>query len=162
MRKSRIIQSGAVYHVVAKANRSEFIFNSKSIKKMFLNLLMRAKKKHPFRLIHFCIMSSHIHLLIKPLPGTDLSKLMQWVLSVFALKFNKIFGYKGHVWYDRFKSTVVLTLKQFLNTFKYISENPVKAGLCRRPEEYAFSGLRYIHQYKLSGNKLLEKLYLKT
>ena len=95
-------------------------------------------------------MSNHIHLLIEPSPGTNLSRLMQWILSAFALKFNRIFGYHGHVWYDRFKSTIVRSLKQFIRTFVYISENPVKALLCRHPAEYAFSGLKYICEKKYS------------
>ena len=49
MRKARIIQQGATYHVVAKANRGEFILNSDDMKEMFLSVLEAAKKKIQFQ-----------------------------------------------------------------------------------------------------------------
>ena len=151
MRKSRIIQPGATYHVVAKTNRGEFIFNSDEIKEMFLSVLEKAKEKYRFKLIHFCIMNNHIHLLVKPFPGTNLSKLMQWILSVFAVRFNKMLNQFGHVWYDRFKSNIIQNYRQMANTFRYISNNPVKAGICIDSGNYAYCGLYEIkhQQYRL-------------
>ncbi len=144
MRKTREIYNGAIYHVSAKANRGEFILDSPEIKEMFINILKRAKKKYSFKLKHFCIMNNHIHLLIEPAINTSLSRIMQWILSVFAVKFNKVSGYHGHVWYDRFKSKVIKRIIQYINTFNYISNNPVKAELCQNSTDYKYSGLRYI------------------
>ena len=141
MRKARIIQQGATYHVVAKTNRGEFILHSDEMKELFLSILKAAKKKFSFKLKHFCIMSNHIHMLLEPAPETSLSKLMQWILSVFAIRFNRIFGQIGHVWYDRFKSNVIISFHHLVNTFQYISENPVKAGICKNAGDYHYSGL---------------------
>ena len=141
MRKARIIEQGATYHVVAKTNRGEFILNSDEMKEMFLSIMERAKRKFDFKIKHFCIMSNHIHLLLEPAPGTSLSKLMQWILSVFAIRFNRRYGLTGHVWYDRFKSTIIRSFKQLINTFQYISDNPVKAGICQNAKDYAYGGL---------------------
>ncbi len=154
MRKIREKVDGAVYHIVAKANRSEFILENRQVKQMFLNLLKKALKKYPCQLNHFCIMSNHVHILLEPLNGTDISRLMQWLLSIFAVRFNRMYGLKGHVWYDRFKSTVVKTLEQFRNTYRYISDNPVKAGLSTSPEDYAFSGLHWIDLRMRSVKKI--------
>lgn len=148
MRKPREKCIGAVYHVVARANRGEFILNTSGMKNIFLEVLLRAKRKFPFKLKHFCIMSNHIHLLIEPALKTDLSKLMQWVLSVFALKFNRLYHQKGHVWYDRFKSKIIKSFNQFVLTFEYITENPVKAKICDNALFYRFGGLHYIRQKK--------------
>ena len=150
MRRPRIIQQGATYHIVAKSNRGEFIFNSNEIKEMFLSILKSAKKRFSFKLLHFCIMSNHIHLLLEPTNGTNLSKLMQWVLSVFAIRFNKIFGQKGHVWYDRFKSTIIRSFLHFTQTYQYISNNPVKAGLCNDSRDYAYGGLYELEKGRFS------------
>ncbi len=146
MRKTREINNGAIYHVVARANRGEFILDSPSSKEMFINVLKRAKEKYPFKLKHFCIMSNHIHLLIEPVSNTRLSKLMQWILSVFAVKINKYFGLKGHVWYDRFKSKIIKGCNQYITTFKYISNNPVKALMCDNSHDYKYSGLKFIYK----------------
>jgi hypothetical protein len=68
---------------------------------------------------------------------------MQWILSVFALQYNKLYSYKGHVWYDRFKSKVIKTLQQLINTFLYIANNPVRAGLTNHPLEFVYNGMSF-------------------
>jgi putative transposase len=144
MRKPRFLIAGAEYHVVARANRREFIFNTPRLKDLFLDIVRRAKRKYAFTIRNFCIMSNHIHFLIRPGEGENLSRIMQWILSVFAASFNRIFGYLGHVWHDRFKSVVVATLRQFIAAFAYIADNPVKAGIVRRPSDYHHNGVRHI------------------
>ncbi len=52
-------------------------------------------------------MGNHFHLIIRPQKNENLSRIMQWILSVFALKFNRLFTYSGHVWYDRFTSKII-------------------------------------------------------
>ena len=148
MRKTREKYSGAIYHVVAKANYGEFIFDDDFFKELFLEDLRRVKKKYQFRLKHYCIMSNHIHLMIQTEGNTDISELMKWLLSVFAKQFNKIIGKNGHVWYDRFKSKIVKMIKQYVATFHYISNNPVTAGMCTKAEEYQFSALHKIKKNK--------------
>ena len=113
MRLKRILIDQASYHVYARSNRQEFIFEKDCIKEMFIQVLKEARKKYNFHIDNFCIMSNHIHLIIKPLGKCSLSKIMQWILSKFAVLFNKFYGYHGHVWYDRFKSKIIESLLQF-------------------------------------------------
>ncbi len=89
-------------------------------------------------------MSNHVHLVIQPHPSEDISKIMQWILSMFAVLFNKLHGYKGHVWYDRFKSKIVESLKQLAALLEYIKNNPVKAGLVKKAENYKYCGTAFI------------------
>ena len=114
------------------------------MKKLFLDVVRRAKKKYSFTVRNFCIMSNHIHFLIKPGEGESLSRIMQWILSVFASAFNRTYGYNGHVWYDRFKSSVIGTLRQFISAFEYIAANPVKAGIATEAMNYRHNGVRHI------------------
>jgi putative transposase len=144
MRKRRDIVLGANYHVIARANRQEFILNSDKMKEMMLEIIKRAKKKYQFQIKNFCIMSNHIHLLIRPSSGENLSRIMQWILSVFAVCYNRIYGHHGHVWYDRFKSKVVESFRQFLRVFQYIMDNPVRAGIVKNSIDYPCSGINYI------------------
>jgi hypothetical protein len=71
---------------------------------------------------------------------------MQWINSVFALRFNKIMGFSGHVWGERFFSTVLFSLSDFVRTFIYIDDNPVVAGLQARDRAYEFSGKAHEHE----------------
>ena len=99
-------------------------------------------------------MSNHVHLLIKPLKGENLSRIMQWILSVFAIYYNKINGLVGHVWLGRFGSKIIKSTKQLINAFKYVSENPVNAGLVNNAFEYKFNGIVFI---KLKNFDVIEK-----
>lgn len=110
MRVPRRLQRGALYHVTVRANRREMIFNSDEVKRLFIMVLERASRKFTFRVDNFCIMGNHVHLLILPESGTSLSRLMQWILSVFAMAYNKKYGLTGHVWGERFFSRIVDSL----------------------------------------------------
>jgi len=144
MRQTRKLRDGAIYHVTARANRQELIFDRVCVKEMMLKVLKDAREKYRFKVVNFCIMGNHIHLMIKPLEGENLSKIMQWMLSVFARRFNSFYKYRGHVWYDRFKSKIVRTFSQYINTFRYIAMNPVKAGLVKSASEYVYNGVYFL------------------
>ena len=144
MRKARKLKDEAMYHITARANRQEFIFKSKVIKDMFIKVLKASRKKFKFQFKNFCIMGNHIHFLLKPEKPEDLSKIMQWILSVFAIRYNKYFSISGHVWYDRFRSKIVDNIFYFINVNRYINENPVKAGLVNKAEDYYYCGLTFI------------------
>jgi len=88
-------------------------------------------------------MSNHVHLIIQPLGDENLSSIMQWILSVFARLYNITFNYKGHVWYDRFKSFVIYNYRIFLAIFLYIAYNPVRAGIAKDPFAYKYNGVSF-------------------
>jgi len=141
MRRNRELREGAEYHVTARINRGEKIFLAREDRELFMSVLKRAKKKFHFALKNFCIMGNHIHLLIKPEPGESLSKIMQWLLSVFAQLWNKKHDLSGHLWGDRFFSRIILGILDFLKVFLYIDNNPVLAGMVQQPDQWMYGGL---------------------
>ena len=143
MRKPRRLSPNAIYHVCARANRQELILEDEQMKYMVLDVIKRAKKKYKFIFRNFCIMGNHIHLEIEPQGDVSLSKIMQWILSVFAIHYNRLYKYKGHVWYDRFKSKIIESFQQLVNTFLYIANNPVRAELVNHPLDFKYSGLHF-------------------
>lgn len=159
MRKPRILAlpgTAGKYSISARINLQEFILGKESIKEMFLGILKEAKtKKHfKFGIINFCIMDNHVHLILRIDPGESLSRLMQWVLSVFGRRFNIIFKRKGHVWYDRFKSQLLEAQKNICNAFRYVMNNPVKANIVTKAHNYTYNGITFI----LKGDfSLIEK-----
>lgn len=144
MRKPRLLQNGAKYHVSAKINRGEHIFEPDEIKNLFMDIVKRSKKKYNFSLKNFVVMNNHIHFIIEPLKNESLSRIMQWILSVFAMYYNSIHQLKGHVWQGRFWSKIIEDIRQLIDTFNYISENPVKAEMVKDAKDYRYSGLYYI------------------
>ena len=144
MRKPRQLKKGAKYHVSAKINRDEHIFEPDQIKNLFMIIVKRSKRKYKYSLENFVIMNNHIHFIIKPDENESLSRIMQWILSVFARYYNKIHNLVGHVWRGRFWSKIIDNIKQFIDTFNYISDNPVKAEMVREAQDYRYGGLYYI------------------
>ncbi len=153
MRKNRIKQQGAIYNICARANRQEMIFKEDQFKELLLNVILDAKKKYSFLFRNFCIMNNDIHLEIEPIDQTDISRIMQWILSVFAKRYNRVFHYKGHVWYDRFKSKIINSLTQYINTFFYIASNPVRANIVKHPIKYKYNGVSF-NIKRISGDLL--------
>ena len=141
MRRNRLLREGAEYHVTARINRGEIIFQAQEDRELFMEILKRAKKKYNFSIKNFCIMGNHFHLLIKPGRGVSLSKIMQWLLSVFAQAWNKKHNLSGHLWGDRFFSRIVMGILDFLRVFLYIDYNPVIACLVEQPEQWEYGGL---------------------
>ena len=141
MRRNRILQEGAEYHVTAKINRGEKIFLNPEDRILFMDVLKRAKIKFDFSIKNFCIMGNHIHLIIKPGQKESLSKIMQWLLGVFAQLWNKKHNLSGHLWGDRFFSRIILGILDFLKVFLYIDHNPVAAGIVNQPGQWEYGGL---------------------
>lgn len=141
MRKPRQLRDGARYHVTARANRKEMILDSRAIKELFLSVIRRAKRKYSFRIENFCIMGNHFHLVVVPLKGESLSTIMRWIMGVFAMAFNRIHGYVGHVWAGRFFSRIIATIRDLVETFLYIDQNPAKAKQVIDPCAWRYGGL---------------------
>ncbi|HUW42021.1 MAG TPA: transposase [Rectinemataceae bacterium] len=145
MRKPRELREGARYHVTARTNRKEMILDSSAMKELFLSVVKRAKAKYSFRIENFCIMGNHFHFVIMPGKGVSLSALMQWIMSVFAMAYNKIRGFTGHVWGGRFFSRIISGLRELVQVFEYIDENPVKASQVPDRRDWRYGGLWHNH-----------------
>lgn len=140
MRKPRILIEGAWYHVTARVNRGEMLFDRGIIRDLFLALLARAKKRYRFQVINFCVMGNHIHLMVQPARNECLSDIMRWLLGGFARVYNMKHGLTGHFWGDRFHSRILDGLRQIAIAFGYIDANPVVASLVDHPWEWRHGG----------------------
>ncbi|MBL8965955.1 MAG: transposase [Spirochaetaceae bacterium] len=141
MRKPRQLIEGSWYHVTARANRKELIFDSGRMMALFEEVVKRAKKKYRFRVENFCVLGNHFHLVIKPGRGESLSAIMRWIMSVFAMSYNRCHGLTGHVWGERFFSRAIAGLRDFFSVFEYVDENPVKANQVQSRDAWRHGGL---------------------
>jgi Transposase and inactivated derivatives len=122
--------------------------DSHVLKVLFEDILARAKQKYDFDIINFVIMGNHFHIIIKPGKQECLSKIMQWIMSVFAMNYNRQYDCWGHFWGGRFISRIIESLQQYLRIFEYIDNNPVKAGLVNSRTEWKYGGLAHHRQGK--------------
>jgi len=143
MRKKREFIDGLYYHVTSRTNDKIRIFENKLGRRIMLMTLQDAKEKYGFRLANLCVMPTHIHLLIEPREGTNLSRIMQWIKTNSAKKWNFIHGSKDHVWGERYFARAVKNLQEYESVMNYIDQNPVVVGLAETPEAWQASGAFY-------------------
>lgn len=143
MRKRREFIEDAFYHVTSRTNDKTRVFENRLGRKIMLITLQNAKDKYHFRLANFCVMPTHIHLLIKPTEDTCLSRIIQWIKTQSARHWNCIHGSIDHVWGERYFSRAIRNPKEFYFVNNYIDQNAVKAGLAQTPEEWKASGAFY-------------------
>ncbi|MDR1868252.1 MAG: transposase [Treponema sp.] len=137
---------GDTSHVTSEINRRVMELQNPHIKTLFIQVIAEAHRKYAFKLWNFCIMDNHIHFLITPEKDCSLSLIMKWIKMVFTIRWNKLHGMKGHLWGDRFHARMIESREDFLRVFRYINQNPVKAGLVEQAKEWIFGGLyHYLH-----------------
>ena len=137
-RPLRPVDKGLVYHVINRGNNRQNVFGKGGDYEAFLNSIRDLKQRRPFELYGYCLMTNHIHLLIKPL-DTTISRVMQSLLVSHTQRYHRHYKSGGHVWQGRFKSPVIQEDGHLLTVLRYIEANPVKAGMVDRAEDYAWS-----------------------
>jgi REP element-mobilizing transposase RayT len=141
-RPLRVEYEGAVYHIMSRGNRAEFIFKEDSDKEYFLRILQKATEKYGIEMYAYCVMGNHYHLLIGS-PYGMLSKVMHAVQSSYGSYQQRERGWIGHVFAGRYKSLCVQKEGYLLELSRYIHLNPVRAGIVKEPEEYLWSSYRF-------------------
>jgi REP element-mobilizing transposase RayT len=95
-----------------------------------------------FDLLAWVVMPNHVHALIR-VGYTPLSDIIQNWKSIVAVKANKLLGRTGDFWQLDYWDTFMRDEAQTRKAIRYIENNPVKAKLCRAPEEWPFSSARF-------------------
>jgi len=90
-------------------------------------------------IIAYCIMPTHIHLILSQIADNGISKFMEKVLKSYSLYFNKKFKRKGPLWSGKFSNVLVENDEQLIHLTRYIHLNPVSAYLVEKPEDWKFS-----------------------
>jgi len=141
-RLPRNLQLGYVYHVINRGNGQAKVFHKPQDYAVFIDLLAAAKQRQAVKLLAFCLMPNHFHLVIEPESTTALSRFMQWLMTSHVRRYHQHYLSNGHVWQGRFKSFPIQRDQHLVAVLRYVCENPVRAGLVKTAEEWAWSGLR--------------------
>lgn len=153
-RGKRLIRNNICYHIVNRGNQKQRIFLENSDFEEFLKLLKHYKRKFTFNLFGYCLMPNHIHLIIEPREGNQLSKFMQGLSQTYTIWFNKKYIKVGRLWQGRFKSKLIQKDQYLVDCIYYIETNPVRAGLVGSPANYFWSS--YKERVLNSTNGLLD------
>lgn len=95
------------------------------------------------RVLTFCVMPNHFHLALWPNSDVQLQRFMHWLTTVHALRWRAATNTvgEGAVYQGRYKAIPVQTDNHFITLARYVERNPVRAGLCARPEHWRWSAL---------------------
>ena len=115
--------------------------------------LMHQKNPLVIKVLGYCIMPDHYHLIIKTVMDNDqIIKYFSTVENAYAKYFNKKTDRHGHLWSESFKSVMVNSEEQFLYLTKYVHLNPVKAMLVDKPGKWQHSSFNdYVNPSVLNG-----------
>lgn len=137
-RPLRLELPGALYHVTSRGDRREDIYLNDSDRQRWLNLLGEVCTRHNWLCHAYCLMDNHFHIVIETVDG-NLSTGMRQLNGVYTQWHNRAHGRVGHVFQGRFKAIIVQRQAYLLELARYVVLNPVRAGICKLPEQWVWS-----------------------
>jgi REP element-mobilizing transposase RayT len=140
-RPLRIEFPGAYYHVMNRGLAYQDIFTDKSDYELFLDLLSDSHEMWDLRVIAYCLLKNHYHLLIQT-PKANLSRIMRHLDGLYTQRYNRRHKRDGPLFRGRYKAIVVDAEEYLMAVARYIHHNPVAAGLVSSPERYEWSSGR--------------------
>jgi putative transposase len=159
-RTARSIPVNFALHIACRGNNRLNIFRDDNDKQYYYDLLKDFKDQNVVIILHYCIMNTHVHLIVWVDKYTLLAKFMKQVnLSYFAY-YKRKYGYCGHLWQGRYKSKIINEDSYLIQCGKYVALNPVRGGIVSLPGEYIFSSYNYYARGTLDSLISADPTYL--
>lgn len=140
-RPLRLEFPGGVYHVTARGNGRQPIFEDDGDRRRFLSVLASVVDRYHVLCHAYCLMGNHYHLLVET-PEANLSAAMRQLNGVYSQGFNRRHERPGPLLAGRFKAQVVGSDSYLREVCRYIVLNPARAGLVDHPARWSWSSYR--------------------
>ena len=137
-RRTKLL-SGCIYHLYNRGNRKAPVFHDDGDYLYFLRQLRDYLKSHAVTLIAYCLMPNHYHLLARQEGDDAISQMMQAFGTSLSKTYNKKYQTVGSLFQGRFRDEHVGDAGYLMHVARYLHRNPVKARLCRKPEDWPYS-----------------------
>lgn len=137
-RQARRKSGSGIYHIMLRGINKQVIFEDEEDNIKFLETLKKYKAISGYKIFAYCLMSNHVHLLLK-VEKEDIDLIIKRIASSYVYWYNWKYKRNGHLFQDRFKSEPVENDSYFLTVVRYIHQNPLKAGVCKSIDGYNFS-----------------------
>jgi putative transposase len=136
-----VLPPRGVYHVTSRGVARTAISRDDDDRRYFLVLLAREVRREGWDSRAFCLMPNHYHLIVHTTLGS-LSRGLQRLNGELAMSFNERYKRWGHLFGDRFAAFTIRDDEHLASAIEYVLGNPVRAGLCRHPSDWPWSGPR--------------------
>lgn len=128
--------------MIVRGNERKAVFRDDADRERYLGRLKHYREKLGFQVLAYCLMDNHVHLAVER--GKEpLSRIMAGLQSSYTQYFNLRHQRVGHLFQGRYKAFLVEKDAYALGLVRYIHENPTKAGIVERPEQYLWSSDRF-------------------
>lgn len=167
-RKARLHSTSGIYHVMLRGLNGQDLFHEDADYAFFQKRLFqlshpkndKGEPMEPFCHIYaYCLITNHVHLMLRP-KGKELSEIVRSLAVSYARYYNNVLSRRGYLFQDRFRSEPVEDFNYLITLFRYIHQNPLKAGLVSNVDDYLWSSW---HEYwSVSGNtpSICEKSFI--
>jgi putative transposase len=136
MTKARKFEINMPHHVYNRGNQKQKIFFKEKDYKVFIKQLYKYSKVSKCKILTYCLMPNHFHLILRPTRGNSIPMLMQRSTLMYSKYLQKEYDWVGHVYQSRYRHKIVNN-KQYLNKLiEYIALNPVEANLVDENGDY--------------------------
>lgn len=142
-RSARIAPGGMIFHVLNRANFREKLFAKDQDYLAFLRVLCDTVEKKPMRILSFCLMPNHWHMLLWPRQDGELGEFLQAVTTTHVRRWrtHRHSVGAGHLYQGTYKSFPVQGDDHFYTVCRYIERNALRAHLVRRAENWRWGSL---------------------
>jgi len=145
-RSSRSKSSTGYHHIMLRGINRSNIFESNQDKDFFLNSMYRARKKSSFKVVGYCLMNTHVHLLLQE--SEEIGVSMKRITVSYVQWFNRKYNRVGHLFQNRYKSEPIEDERYLMAVLRYIHQNPIKAGMVKEAGKYHWSSYNeYLKMY---------------
>ncbi|MBI5135543.1 transposase [Candidatus Uhrbacteria bacterium] len=142
-RLARVDAGDYIYHVLNRANARVRIFDNKKDYQQFEEILEEAIEKYKMRLLAYCVMPNHWHLVVHPQNDGDLSQFMGWLTNTHTRRWHaqkETIG-QGHLYQGRYKAFLVQDDIYFLTLVRYVERNAKRANIVEKAEDWKWSSV---------------------
>ena len=150
-RAAREKSQSETYHIMLRGINQQQIFEDEEDYQKFIEIVKTYQAISEYKVFAYCLMGNHIHLLME-FGKEPIEQVFKRIGSKYVYWYNVKYQRKGHLFQDRFKSEPVDDDNYFLTVIRYIHQNPVKAGLCKKVEDYKYSSY---NEY-ISGSSFID------
>lgn len=155
-RIARVVVPGYPHHVTQRGNRRQRVFFSDKDKFVYLKLFRQQSRRYGLECWSYCLMDNHVHFIVVP-RNKDSFRAVAETNRRYTQIVNSRQGWKGYLWQGRF-SSFVMDEHYCYKAVRYVENNPVRAGMVLKAEEYRFSSARR-HVYK-NKDDLVSRCFL--
>lgn len=133
---------GIIFHVVNRSVRRERLFFKPADYLAFEGVLREAVCRIRIRLLAYCVMPNHWHLVVWPI-ADELPRFMHWLTLTHAKRWHRAHGSTatGHVYQSRYYAVPVQSDRHLLGVLRYVERNALRAGLVERAEQWRWCSL---------------------